>query len=204
MLTKFPIRTMAAVLALSTVATACSASPAQEEALLIEGGAAVLGFAVSEGLSLAALPAPAAVLVIEVHGVEDRRDFNGVVLDANDRLLRGRGADEIRGGRGADYLTGGGGHDSIYGGKGADVLYGKAGADALYGRAGIDTLYGGSGDDSLWGGSGPDTLYGKKGDDHLFGRSGDDTLIGGAGTDVANGGSGFDDCAAETVTRCET
>jgi Ca2+-binding RTX toxin-like protein len=104
-----------------------------------------------------------------------------VVHDA--MIFAGAGNDRVVGGRGADQ---------IYGGDGCDWLFGQAGNDVLDGGLGCDFLYGGTGDDELWGGDGRDFLFGGPGRDELFGGAGNDWLFGGAGKDELDGGEGFD------------
>ena len=121
--------------------------------------------------------------------------------DGNDRLIGGRGQDELHGGAGDDVLNGFTGDDSLHGDYGDDLLAGWTGNDKLYGWYGNDALLGGDGDDYLsgylgddWahGGNGDDVLKGHEGNDHLIGGDGDDSLYGWKGHDHLYGGEGDD------------
>jgi Ca2+-binding RTX toxin-like protein len=99
------------------------------------------------------------------------------VIDVNNVIHAGDGADTISGGSGDNTLYGENGNDLISGGDienaiggGHDTLYGGAGADQLVSAPDSTTdLYGGAGDDALVGGNGNDTFHFADGDgqDHI-------------------------------------
>ncbi len=86
------------------------------------------------------------------------------------------------------------GDDNVNGGIGADIIYGGKGNDQLAGGASNDVIYGGLGNDYLAGNGGADTLYGGPGDDVLYPMAQGGILFGGVGADIFafdTYGSGF-------------
>ncbi|MEM8611537.1 MAG: serine hydrolase, partial [Cyanobacteria bacterium P01_H01_bin.105] len=110
----------------------------------------------------------------------------------NDKLLRTKDDNVLRGKADQDQLLGGAGRDRLLGSRGQDYLHGSEGNDRLLGRAGQDQLIGGSGNDVLLGHKGDDRLFGQSGRDHLRGGRGHDQLNGGTGHDRLFGGTGCD------------
>ncbi len=122
-------------------------------------------------------------------GVPGRVNFI-LGLGASQRIVGGRGHDQL-GVRGAGGVVHGGpGHDLIHGFGGHDRLHGGHGHDLIHGGAGHDRIVGGHGHDLIRGGPGHDRLHGGPGDDRFFDRQGNTVVITGTGTnhvDVADG-----------------
>jgi RTX calcium-binding nonapeptide repeat (4 copies) len=122
-------------------------------------------------------------------GVPGRTNFI-LGLGARQRIVGGRGHDQL-GARGAGgSVHGGTGHDLIHGVGGHDRLHGGHGHDLIHGGAGHDRIVGGIGHDLIRGGPGHDRLHGGPGDDRFIDRQGNTVMITGPGTnhvDVADG-----------------
>jgi VCBS repeat-containing protein len=194
---------------------------ANQEALILSGGAALTGS--GNGLDN--------LLV----GSSAGNTLSGAA--GNDRLEGREGDDSLSGGLGNDTLDGGSGRDTLDGGPGADLLAGGAGGDlysvngpgdliqeaadggadtvqatldwtlgahlealVLLGTAGFEGIGNELGNrivgtgraNRLVGGGGDDVLEGGFGNDLLEGGSAQDTLLGSRGKDVFVGGSGND------------
>ncbi|MBE9060908.1 Ig-like domain-containing protein [cf. Phormidesmis sp. LEGE 11477] len=114
-----------------------------------------------------------------------------VLVDANNLIAGGLGADTIFGGSGDDVLRGDlNSRKSQVGVGNDDVIFGGAGRDRIGGKGGNDTLFGGDDDDRIWGDDGDDILRGGLGNDTLTG----DDFSGGQGADtfVLAAGEGTD------------
>ncbi|NWG90940.1 MAG: hypothetical protein HXY21_00320 [Parvularculaceae bacterium] len=140
----------------------------------------------------------------------------------------------LLGGLGADSLFGAGGFDALLGESGADTLEGRGGADVANGGGGVDMIvirrstntpyvfdftsnagnvvdpdgvqlfsierigfYGGGAGEDVVGRGDADLLNGRGGADTLNGASGKDTLRGGFGTDQLFGGAQHDSIEGE-------
>ena len=136
---------------------------------------------------------------------------NNLILDFDDELYGGNGADKIYGEEGADEIYGGDnddiiygdfseiisnheydGNDKIYGGNGNDYIYGGNGKNELYGDEGNDKIYAGSDNDAIDGGDGNDQIYSGNGDNVIYGGSGEDFISSGDNNDKIYGGKGDD------------
>jgi hypothetical protein len=87
-------------------------------------------------------------------------------------------------------LMGGRGHDQLGAMGAGGVVHGGPGHDLVHGFGGHDRLHGGNGHDLIHGGPGHDRLHGGRGDDRFFDRQGNTVVITGPGTnhvDVADG-----------------
>jgi Ca2+-binding RTX toxin-like protein len=122
-------------------------------------------------------------------GDNDKVTYNG--RSAKVTVTIGGGANDGEAGENDDVD---GDIERVIGGRGADDLTAAGSGSVLLGGAGNDTVTGAGGDDVLKGGPGDDTLDGKAGDDKLFGGGGPDDLSGGPGKDLLNGGLGRDTC----------
>jgi hypothetical protein len=113
------------------------------------------------------------------------------------------GPDLIHGGRGVQRLHGGRGHDRVHAGRGHDMILGGHGHDRIHGGHGHDRIHGGRGHDRIHGGAGRDRLEVGAGRDRLVDRQGPTVAVAGAGdsVDVADGGSDRVACAAGSTAR---
>lgn len=179
------------------------------------GGAAIVGTAAADTVSLTAAPA----------GQSKASVFNDTLWGAD-------GADKLDGGPGADRLVGGAGNDTLTvdnpgdvvvenPGEGVDLVNSAisltlapnvekltlTGALPLTGTGNEldNTITGNAAANALSGGDGADILDGGDGADTLTGGAGNDKLTGGTGADVMAGGPGNDtygvDAAGDQVTE---
>jgi hypothetical protein len=114
-------------------------------------------------------------------GVPGRVNFM-LGLGPRQRIVGGRGHDQLgaRGARGR--VHGGPGHDLVHGFGGRDRLHGGHGHDLIHGGHGHDRIVGGHGHDLIRGGRGHDRLHGGPGDDRFIDRQGNTVVITGPGT----------------------
>ena len=130
-------------------------------------------------------------------GVPGRVNFM-IGLGPRQRIVGGRGHDQL-GARGVGgSVHGGPGHDLIHGFGGHDRLHGGHGHDLVHGGGGDDRIVGGHGHDLIRGGHGHDRLHGGAGDDRFIDRQGNTVVITGPGTnhvDLADGNSDRVHCA---------
>ena len=136
-------------------------------------------------------------------GVPGRVNFM-IGLGPRQRIVGGRGHDQL-GVRGAGgSVHGGRGHDLIHGFGGHDRLHGGHGRDLIHGGGGHDRIRGGRGHDLLRGGPGHDRLHGGPGDDRFIDRQGNTVVITGSGTnhvDVDDGNSDRVHCSPGSTNR---
>ena len=136
-------------------------------------------------------------------GVPGRVNFM-IGLGPRQRIVGGRGHDQL-GVRGAGgSVHGGRGHDLIHGFGGHDRLHGGHGRDLIHGGGGHDRIRGGRGHDLLRGGPGHDRLHGGPGDDRFIDRQGNTVVITGSGTnhvDVDDGNSDRVHCSRGSTNR---
>ncbi|HVO01065.1 MAG TPA: hypothetical protein VMT54_02635, partial [Candidatus Cybelea sp.] len=166
-------------------------------------GGTITGFTIvespTEQFTVTGISVPAA----DLHNAANAAAFLSEVLQGNDT---------ITGGNGADHLLGFAGNDVIDGGKGADVMEGGAGNDAYIvdnlgdvvkenPGEGIDTvktsvlitnayaevenyIFTGKGNWTFTGNDAGNVITGGAGNDVIDGGKGDDTMTGGAGNDT--------------------
>jgi hypothetical protein len=136
-------------------------------------------------------------------GVPGRVNFM-LGLGPRQRILGGRGHDQL-GARGAGgSVHGGPGHDLVHGFGGHDRLHGGHGHDLIHGGRGHDRIVGGHGHDLIRGGHGHDRLHGGAGDDRFIDRQGNTVVITGPGThhvDVADGNRDRVHCSPGSTNR---
>ena len=136
-------------------------------------------------------------------GVPGRVNFM-IGLGPRQRIVGGRGHDQL-GARGVGgSVHGGPGHDLIHGFGGHDRLHGGHGHDLVHGGGGDDRIVGGHGHDLIRGGPGHDRLHGGAGDDRFVDRQGNTVVITGPGTnhvDLADGNSDRVHCAPGSTNR---
>ncbi len=137
-------RTLARVLALSTLGAALVASFAVAAANIVPPSRAG---AVEEPVDPNDLKPPECAGIYIENVVVGSGTVNGT--EQNDLILGGAGPDEINGRGGADCILGGGGNDRIRGQGGNDVILGGPGNDTITGNGGYDVCYGGTGWDSV-------------------------------------------------------
>ncbi len=117
-----------------------------------------------------------------------------------DQVYGGEGDDTILAGDGSDHIEGGGGADSITVGDGTLVVYGDAaapsatdGADFIKVGNGSDSIYGGGGNDTISAGTGNDTIEGDAGADKITTTGlGKSLIYGDAAVTAATDGADFD------------
>lgn len=114
------------------------------------------------------------------------------VIDTNDAITTGAGADTIWTYGGDDTVTAGDGENDIETGAGADTIVSGNGIDQIEAGDGDDTVHAGAGNDVITGGNGSDVLHGEDGGDIIEGGSGIDTIDGGDGDDEIDAGDGND------------
>jgi hemolysin type calcium-binding protein len=136
-------------------------------------------------------------------GVPGRVNFM-IGLGPRQRIVGGRGHDQL-GARGVGGgVHGGRGHDLIHGFGGHDRLRGGHGHDLIHGGGGHDRIVSGRGHDLIRGGPGHDRLHGGHGDDRLIDRQGNTVVITGPGdnhVDVSDAGSDRVHCAPGSTNR---
>ncbi len=106
-------------------------------------------------VTLTGLSIPAPIFSSTLSAENSTALFN-LLIDGDDRITAGSGADFLLGYDGNDTINGGGGHDTLRGDDGRDRLIGGTGEDWLFGGKGADVLIGGRGRDFLNGGGGND------------------------------------------------